>query len=204
MTAAAFLRKHKGIDAKRVFVVGHSLGAMMAPAIGSLDPDLAGIVLLAAPSRHLEDVIIEQYTYIYSLKGDLTDDDKKELEKVKKQAARIRDPKLTKDTPKAELPLGAAAAYWISLRDYDQVATARAYKKPILIMQGERDYQVTTEDFTGWKKALGDRADVTFNSYPKLNHLFMIGDGKAKPAEYEKQGHVAEELINDLAKWIQR
>ncbi len=92
----------------------------------------------------------------------------------------------------------------MSLRDFDQVGTARTYKKPMLILQGERDYQVTTEDFAGWKKALAGRPNVTLRSYPKLNHLFMEGEGKAKPAEYEKPGHVAEEVINDLANWIKK
>ena len=72
----------------------------------------------------------------------------------------------------------------------------------MLIVQGERDYQVTMADFEAWKKALASRRNVTFRSYPKLNHLFMEGEGKAKPAEYDKAGHVARELVDDLAAWI--
>ncbi len=80
------------------------------------------------------------------------------------------------------------------------------FHKPVLVLQGERDYrmrQVTMSDFAGWKQALwGDRKDVKLKSYPKLNHLFMEGEGKAKPAEYEKAGHFAQEVVDDIAKWI--
>jgi dienelactone hydrolase len=202
LAAAAELRKHKEIDGRRIFVVGHSLGALMAPRIGSRDPSLAGLVLLAGNARPLEDLIVEQITYIYSLKGDLSDKDKEALDKIKKQAARVKDPKLAADTPAAELPLGVAAPYWLELRSYDQRATAARLKQTLFIVQGERDYQVTMADFEAWKKALASRRNVTFRSYPKLNHLFMEGENKAKPAEYEKAGHVARELVDDLAAWI--
>jgi dienelactone hydrolase len=202
LAAVAGLRKHKEIDGRRVFVIGHSLGALMAPRIGSRDPSLAGLVLLAGNARPLEDLILEQMTYIYSLKGDLSDEDKEALDKIKKQVTRVKDPKLTADAPAAELPLGIPSAYWLELRSYDQTATAARLKQPLCIAQGERDYQVTMADFEAWKKALVSRGNVTFHSYPKLNHLFMEGENKAKPAEYEKAGHVSRELVDDLAAWI--
>jgi hypothetical protein len=43
---------------------------------------------------------------------------------------------------------------------------------------------------------------VTLKSYPKLNHLFMEGEGKARPAEYDKAGHVAAEVVADIAAWV--
>jgi fermentation-respiration switch protein FrsA (DUF1100 family) len=204
LAAVAQLRKHKEIDAKRIFVVGHSLGATAAPQIGERDPAIAGLVLMAGNARPLEDLILEQITYFKTLKGELTNEDRDELDKLKKQVARVKDPKLTPDTPAAELPLGAPAAYWLALRKYNQTATASRLKQPMFIIQGERDYQVTMDDFKEWKKALASHRNVTFRSYPKLNHLFMEGEGKAKPAEYEKAGHVSRELVDDLAAWIKK
>ena len=75
-------------------------------------------------------------------------------------------------------------------------------KQPMLILQGERDYQVTMEDFAGWKKNLSSKASVEFKTYPNLNHLFMEGEGKSTPHEYETAGHVAEIVINDIADWM--
>jgi fermentation-respiration switch protein FrsA (DUF1100 family) len=72
----------------------------------------------------------------------------------------------------------------------------------MLILQGERDYQVTQADLEGWRSALRGRSDVTIKSYPTLNHLFMVGEGKATPAEYERPGNVAEFVLDDIADWI--
>jgi uncharacterized protein len=202
VAAAALLRTRKEIDKKRIFVLGHSLGAFVAPQIGVNDPELAGLILLAGNTRPLEDVVLEQIAYILSLKGESGKEENDELEKTKKQVLRVKEPTLTPDTPGAELPLGAPAAYWLALRDYHPMEVVTRFHKPVLILQGERDYQVTMEDFEGWKKALADRQDVKLKSYPKLNHLFMEGEGKAKPAEYEKAGHLAQEVVDDIAKWI--
>jgi dienelactone hydrolase len=202
LAAVAVLRKRKEIDGKRVFVLGHSLGAFVAPRVGELDPSLAGLILLAGNTRPLEDLVTEQFAYIYSLNGDLTDDDRGKLEKIKKQVAKVKDPSFGKDTPSSELPLGLPASYWLALKAYDPAATATKLTVPMLVLQGERDYQVTMADFGGWKKALAARKDVTLKSYPKLNHLFMEGEGKSKPEEYNQAGHVAKEVVDDIAPWV--
>jgi len=204
LAALAFLRKTKEIDGRRVFVLGHSLGAILAPQLAELDPQIAGLIIMAGATRPLEDLVLEQFTYLYSLEGKPTDEQRAELEKIKKQIAKVKDPNLSRDTPASELPLGAPAAYWLSLRDAKPVERATKLSTPMLVLQGERDYQVTMEDFAGWKKALAGRKTATLKSYPKLNHLFMGGLGKAKPDEYMKTNHVAKEVIDDIAAWIEK
>ncbi len=71
--AVRLLRQTAGIDPGRIFVLGHSLGATLAPRIGQQDPAIAGLVIMAGLTRPLEDTILDQYTYIYSLSGALTD-----------------------------------------------------------------------------------------------------------------------------------
>jgi dienelactone hydrolase len=202
LAAAKLLRERKEIDPARVFVLGHSLGAVCAPRVGQLDGKLAGLVLLAGNSRPLEDLVLEQFTYLYSLEGGPSDEQKKELEELKKKLARVKDPKLADDTPGKELPLGAPASYWKSLKALDQTGVAARITTPLLVLQGERDYQVTMADFAGWKKALAGRKGVTLKSYPALNHLFMEGKGKSRPEEYAQPGHVALEVVEDVARWV--
>src|SRR5439155_10281449 len=102
VAAVALLRKTEKIDPKRVFVIGHSLGALLAPRIAEVEPSVAGIVMMAGNQRPLEDLIIEQVTYLHSLEKDLSDAQKKFLEDLKKQVTRLKDPKLRPDTPKKE------------------------------------------------------------------------------------------------------
>jgi fermentation-respiration switch protein FrsA (DUF1100 family) len=99
---------------------------------------------------------------------------------------------------------GAPASYWLDLRGYDPPAAARNVKQPMLVLQGERDYQVTVDEFARWKSALAVKSNVTFHSYPALNHLFIAGTGKSLPAEYETAGHVDEAVVRDIAEWIKR
>jgi uncharacterized protein len=202
LVAAALLRKTPRIDPKRVFLLGHSLGGTMAPKIASLDPQLAGIIVLAGATRPLEDLVLEQFTYIYGLNGGPTDEQKAELAKLKERVARVKDPKLSPETPAADLPLGQAAAYWLALRGYEPAAVAATLKVPVLVLHGGRDYQVTDDDFALWQKALAGQPHATLKRYDSLNHLFIEGQGKATPAEYQKPGHVAAAVIDDIAAWV--
>ncbi len=204
LAAASLLRKTEGIDGKKIFVLGHSLGGMLAPRIELRDPELAGLIILAGTTRPLEDVLLEQTEYIFSLDGTLSETETESLEKLKLQVARVKDPQLSLEMAPSELPLGTPASYWLDLRGYNPAEFAKNLKQPLLILQGGRDYQVTAKDFQGWKKHLVSRKNVSFRLYPDLNHLFIAGEGKCTPAEYERPGNVAEKVIEDIANWIRK
>jgi dipeptidyl aminopeptidase/acylaminoacyl peptidase len=99
--------------------------------------------------------------------------------------------------------LNLPAAWLADVKDYNPAALAKTITMPMLILQGERDYQVTMKDFELWKASLADRKNVTFRSYPKLNHLFIAGEGKSMPAEYLRPGHVDQQVVEDIAHWIE-
>jgi hypothetical protein len=89
------------------------------------------------------------------------------------------------------------------LAKVDPVATAKGLATPLLIMQGGRDYQSTSEDFSIWEKELEGRPEVGTRYYPDLNHLFAGGSGMATPEEYVSgASYVAEEVMEDLVQWI--
>jgi len=205
LAAAALLQKTKGIDARRVFILGHSLGGFLLPRIAlAAEPlGIAGFISMAGLTRPLDDTIIRQMTYLYGLAGNtLSDEDRKRLEDIKAQVARIKA--LTDaDLGSTVKLLGAMPAYWLDVRGYDPPAAARSVKRPMLFLQGGRDYQVQTVDLENWKKALGSRPDAEFRLYPKLNHLFYAGEGVLVPLEYmQKHGSVAEEVMTDIAGFI--
>jgi dienelactone hydrolase len=203
LAAVALLRKTAGVDAGRIFVIGHSLGGMLIPRIGALDADIAGLIVLAGGTRPLEDIVLEQTIYLVSVSpaGNTSEEGEKKIDGVRQLRAAIK--KLTQsDLSSSSLIFGAPASYWLDLRGYDPPEAAEKLKQPMLIVQGERDYQSTMIDFERWKAALSTRGDVTFKSYPALNHLFMPGSGKSVPAEYMIPGNVAEPVITDIRAWI--
>ena len=169
IAAAEMLRKTEGIDANRIFVLGHSLGGMLIPRIGRLDPNIAGLISLAGATRPLEDVIPDQLTYIFSLDGNISPEEQKQIDQAKEQGAKVKT--LKPDDANSTPPLfNAPVSYWLDLRGYNPPEAAKDLKQPLLILQGERDYQVTMEDFKRWSAALATKSNVTLKSYPSLNH----------------------------------
>ena len=199
--AAALLRARKDIDPRRVYVLGHSLGGMMAPRIAVRDPGLAGLIILAGTTRPLEDVITEQTGYLARAAGADSLKAKPQLDALRTGVAAVRA--LTPADSGSLTPvMGAPASYWLDLRGYHPAEVAATLRLPMLVLQGERDYQVTMTDFAAWKKSLGERKDVVLRTYPALNHLFVAGTGPSLPAEYAARAHVDEAVISDIAGWI--
>ncbi|QDT98940.1 alpha/beta fold hydrolase [Gimesia aquarii] len=202
VAAVDFLVKHERIDSRRVFVLGHSLGGNLIPQIGTETDRIAGFISLAGSVRPLEDLVLDQTRYLFSYDGKITEEEQLKIDEITRQVKKVKSPELSPETDAKELPLGIPAKYWLDLRGYNPAVSAKALKAPLLILQGERDYQVTMDDFSKWKNALETCSNVKFISYPKLNHLFMEGEEKSSPAEYTVPGNVAKAVINDIAHWV--
>jgi dienelactone hydrolase len=203
LAAVQLLRQTPGIDPGRIYVLGHSLGATLAPRIGQQDPSIAGLIIMAGMTRPLEDTILDQYTYLYSLSGAMSDGQKAELEQLKAKVRRVKDPNLSNQAPARDLPLNLHPAYWLALRGYQPAEVAKSLGMRILVLQGGRDYQVTEAgDFPAWQKALREKGSATLKLYPNLFHLFIAGEGPSTPQEYLVEGHVNAEVIQDIAGWV--
>lgn len=201
LAAVELLRHTPGIDSKRIFVLGHSLGGMLIPRIAKADRSITGLIVMAGPSRPLEDIMLDQMMYLASLSGTQTAETNKRLDEVRTQVATVKSPELSPATP-SSLALGAPGSYWLDLRGYLPAEVAVTLDQPLLILQGGRDYQVTQVEFDGWLKALTSKPSVSFKLYPDLNHLFMTGEGMSTPGEYNKRGPIPQVVIDDIAAWI--
>ncbi len=178
----------------KIVLIGHSLGAFMMPKIAnSIAIDKA--VMMAGNARDLQDVIIDQYVYLNNLNP--TKEGEDEIIKVKKEVSLLTSNKINTTASSDELPLGLSAKYWQSLLDYKPLVEVKKVTIPLLILNGERDYQVTMKEFNLWKKTLKN-TKTQFISYPKLNHLFIAGEGKPSPEEYSVKGEVDKKVIQDI------
>jgi dienelactone hydrolase len=204
LAAVDLLRRTPGIAKDKIYVLGHSLGGMLVPRIGLRGKQIAGLIVLAGTTRPLEDVILQQVDYLSMLDGQISDEEERHLDRLKQQAALVKSPTLSRDTPSTELPLGIPASYWLDLRGYDPVEEAKTLQHPLLILQGERDYQVTAADFDRWHNGLQGKQGVTFRTFPNLNHLLIKGKGRSEPAEYDIPGHVDEQVIRCIVAWLER
>ena len=192
VAAAALLRKQAEVDPKRVYLLGHDLGGYVAPRIAEEDGKRAGLVILAGNARPLEDVIVDQVEYL-GLKD-------KQLEGVKAMQAKVK--KLEVGDEDAPPVMGLPIFYWVDLKGYNPAEKAKTLGLPMLILQGERDFQTNMKDFALWKASVGSSKGVVMKSYPSLNHLFVTGTGKSSTAEYSKPGHVEADVVTEIAKFV--
>jgi uncharacterized protein len=204
LEAVCLLTNTERIDRRRIFVLGHSLGGMLIPriALAGKDLDIAGFIVMAGLTNPVPETYLRQMTYLLGLDGETSADDRKQLDEIKHDVARINALQ-DSDAGTSEKILNASPAYWLDLRGYYPPDVALKVNRLMLILQGSRDYQVTIEDFENWKKTLDGRADVEFKLYPKLNHLFAEGQGIPTPNEYSLvHGSLAEYVITDIAGFI--
>ncbi|MGD9684157.1 MAG: alpha/beta fold hydrolase [Candidatus Obscuribacterales bacterium] len=202
------------IDRRRIFVLGHSLGGMMIPRLASMTTTAAGFISMAGSNRPLTSMMIDQADYLIALGGDDAGEWRKKRADFVKAAEQIDS--LESDSAgqgkgkgkEEALVMGAPASYWLDLRRYDPLAEIKKIKRPVLFLQGEKDYQVTASgDFQNWKDAVGDLQDADtrfrFELYPGLDHLLMPVEGKSKPADYfGATRHVDPRVIEDIAAFI--
>ena len=196
------LRKTDDIDPKRIFVLGHSQGGMLAPRIAAVSGHVAGLILMAAPSRPLLDILIEQNRRLAALNdGKIDDAERAAINAIIEQVRITRDPKTAATSPTV---MGQPAGYWRSIEAVDAVSEAQQVRLPMLLLQGARDIQVVDADWQNWRDAFADDADATFKLYPKLNHLGIAGEGEGSLTEYQQPGHVDAHLLTDVAAWVKQ
>ena len=191
--AVKLLRARREVARDRIFVLGHSLGAMLAPEIAKKASPIAGIVMLAPAGRKLPVVIVQQMRY-------LGEGSPKDLAELERQAGEVSAHKM----PPAQFFFGAPALYYYDLDARDEVALARSLNLPILILHGARDFQVLDEDIRIWQTGLKGDTKVKVETFPSLNHLFIVGTGKPGPAEYNTPGHVDGSVIGAIADFIEQ
>lgn len=196
----AYFKNDSKFSNYEITVLGHSLGAYLLPRIANKSNQISKIILLAGNSRPLDHLIIEQYEYLYKLTP--TQELKDASQKVQEQIAVLNSKSFNINTPKEKLPFNLSANYWQSVLNYKPLNEIQKVKIPILILQGERDYQVTMKDFKLWKTNLKNNKKASFISYPKLNHLFISGEKPSDPKEYAIKGVVDEKVIEDINNFI--
>ncbi len=197
VAAVTALADTNGIEPKRIFVLGHSQGGLLAGRIANAGKGrVAGLVLLAAPVRPILDILAEQNRYMAGLDGTVSAEEQTHLEALDAAIAEARR------NPDARL-MSVPGRFWQQLEQVDPVADVRSSGLPTLLLQGGRDFQVVDAEWQLWRQGLqGER--YRFHHYPALNHLGIAGEGKPSLEEYARPGHVDAGLLDDIAQWVKQ
>ena len=204
--ATQLLRKDARIDRNRIFIVGHSMGAMLAPRIDAQGGNYCGLILMAGSPYKLEEIMLRQNEQAVS-----------GLNKLLQMIARRQIKKLQKtfdglyelsdeEAKKRKFAGGTTLYYFKEMGEHAAPGYLKRLQKPLLILQGEKDFQATAaEDFAGYQTLLEGRDNVSFKLYPGLNHAFvpaLSDDINKARKEYATERHIGEAVIGDIARWI--
>jgi dienelactone hydrolase len=206
--ATELLKKDSRIDSHNIFIIGHSMGGMLAPRIDSEGGKYKGLIIMAGTPRKLEDVMLEQNEDVLSsTKGLVNWIVRKQVAKLSGLFSGLYE--LSDEEAKKKKVMGGTTLYYFKEMGEHSVADYLATtKKPMLIVQGEKDFQVSVEkDFNEYKRLLNDKTNVEFRLYENLNHAFvnyLYSDILKAKQEYNTERHIGEEVISDIADWIMK
>lgn len=184
-----------------IVIIGHSLGGLATINLMSRNRNekISSIILMATPFNSILDLMI--YQSIYIKKHTLNIQDSLAYNKIIADAKRAKSLRLLNSD---DLLLGYSKKYWASINNSAFVSLASQLKIKTMFLQGERDYQVPYNEYLSWKKMLDNKGNFTFESWPKLNHLFQEGNGLSIPEEYSKTSHVPEYVIKKISSFIEQ
>ncbi len=207
LLAVEMLKNDRRIDSSRIFILGHSMGAMLAPRIDAEGGDVKGLVMMAGTPHRLEDIVLRQLKQSQAGNPVLGFVTGLEGKYFAKKFSGLYD--MSDEEAKKKKFAGNVSLYYFKEMG---LKTAADYllesSKPALIMQGGRDFQVLAEDdFKGFKDQLAGRDNITYKLYPELDHAFVtaIYDDILKASkEYGTERHIGGDVIADIADFIHK
>lgn len=196
--ALVWLRARPEVDPRGLLVIGHSLGALVAPELAQAG-GAAGVVLLAGPGRSLVDLMQEQLTYQATLAGAAPEE---AAARARAQLLSVRKA-VAGELPPEQFVLGASARYWREVDRRDLPALIRELKLPVLALSGAEDCQVRPVDLEHLRAALASRQGIPGEAHllPGRNHLFQRVEGPSTGAEYFLPAPTDPAVAEAIATW---
>ena len=203
--AVNMLKSDPRIDSDRIYILGHSMGAMLAPRIDAEGGNVKGLVMMAGTPYRLEDVVVRQLRqaevsrsvvkWIVGIEDKLFSKKFEDLYQMSDEKAK-----------KKKFVGGTTLYYFKEMGKKTAADYLLENEKPVLIMQGGKDFQVLADDdFQTFKELLAERNNTYYKLYPELNHVFVdaIYDDILKASkEYSVERHIGEDVIADIASFI--
>ena len=203
--ALQMLKNDPRIDCGRIFILGHSMGAMLAPRIDAEGGDVKGLIMMAGTPYRLEDIVLRQLKQAGLGRSILNRIVMMEYRFYRRKFRGLYE--MSDEEAKKKKFAGNLTLYYFKEMGRK---TAADYllesSKPAFILQGGKDFQVLAKrDYRMFRKLLAGRANTRFKLYPDLNHIFVRGiydDILKASKEYKVERHIPEEVIADIAAFI--
>jgi len=202
--AVKLLGSDSRVDTNGIYLLGHSLGGMMAPKITADNPQIKGFISMAGSLRSLQDLSLDQNKAVIAAEASLSEQQKSAM---LAQVQAELDKTKTLDDGGTGYIMGMPTNYWKSLNAISSADIVKSLNVPMLILQGSADFQVYPDkDYKLWQTALDGRSNVTFKLYDGLSHLFMPNqipaNGAPDTSVYNAPNHIDSRVIADIVAWV--
>ena len=229
MASVEYLKSRKEIDPKRIGLIGHSEGAMIAPMLAAKSPDVAFIVMIAGPGVPLDEAMIIQnclyakadgagedkvtflrdwYKCFYTVAID-EKNDTSAAEKIRKIYAGLTEQQkqiLGWSEAKLNKEIGEVLSpWWRYLIAFNPDKYLTKVKCPVLAVIGGRDLQVSpAENLAGIADALkaGGNRNFVVKELPDLNHLLQTAETGAESEYAQIEETIAPLALKTISDWI--
>jgi pimeloyl-ACP methyl ester carboxylesterase len=207
-----FLQTQPEVNSKQTYIAGHSEGsiiaAQMAHDLNGKSGAAAGLILLSAPGRTLGAVLTEQINA--SLKrGNITGNAAKPYQD--NLALTINQVIKEGTTPPNIMPQLAPLFPPSALKllqvelALDPVKVLSTYSGPVLVIQGEKDIQVSpVNDFPLVQSALKQRKRGTYKAVVVLSASHNLKKVENENTEPGFAGPVLPQVLDNISDWLKQ
>jgi hypothetical protein len=190
--ALRFLRARPDVAGRRIGLVGHSYGGVIAPLVAAADPTVAAVVLLGAPARSFRETM--RYQHRYRIENDAT------------IAPAAREAALAEAMRQQDANVRSSAEAWRrSIQDHDPLPDARRLRMRVLILQGLTDRAVDPADASLLERAMRESGNgqVERRLFAGVNHHFQRDPVGAREG-YDRlpTQDLAPEVLEALCAWL--
>lgn len=218
-----YLRSRPDIDPKRIGLLGHSEGGMIAPIIAGQRDGVAWLVLLGAPTVPGREIVPYQIAQGALDRGRSAADAQAAVDSARRlfgivlreQPAAQRESELTAaleaEREARNLPLkfvedqkrSLLSPYFRNVLAYDPLPALKALHQPVLMLYGERDHQVPPSlNLAPARAALQGKVHTEVRVLPELNHLFFIAKTGAVTEYATIADGVASRALDSIRDWL--
>jgi alpha-beta hydrolase superfamily lysophospholipase len=210
--AIRFLRNRTEVDPSKIIVLGHSEGGIIGPVLCVEDPTIAALVICAGTSQKLDDIMVQQAKSAKEMLNRLTQEQKEKLGIIN-----VPNPveiveqlieKVKRGDEYVEIEGHRVYAKWYREHfAHDPLETIKKVKCPILIVQGDKDFQVPFSNALALKEALENsgNSNVRLLLFPNIDHLLKFEPGQSSQLSYiNKMDRKVEPLIlKSIGSWVE-